>query len=455
MKILFVIYQLDFGDHIAIPFLSAQAKRLGHECELCILKQQDLRDVVVAWKPDMVAFSANIFGFEEILAAHRLARAEHVYISILGGPQATVFSGSFQKSGMDCWVVGEGDEAFADILRAIKAGESYDAVPNVITARGANPVRPLIRDLDSLPFPDRDITLEKTYLAHTPKKTFYASRGCPYSCSYCCNSYFNNLYKGKGPIVRRFSVDRLLDEVAYVGGKYRMDFVKFGDDLFAPRLDDWLIEFCEKYPERIGIPFNVYLRFDTATRPMLKLLKNAGCHSVHLSVDSLSKKVREEVLHRRMKDVDIVTQLRMFSEEGINTWVNFMLAAPESTLEDDLATIEVSRAADVTYPSYSTTVCMEGTMLYDYAQTHGLIPEGYSDDLSGVSAMSDLRCFSEKEKRIRLNIYLLGAVSSKLPTLLRALAVLVIKNTRPNRFFRWIWQKFYIHSIENTIFKLR
>lgn len=56
-----------------------------------------------------------------------------------------------------------------------------------------------------------------------------------------------------------------------------MDFVKFGDDLFAAKTDDWMEEFVEKYSKRIGIPFNCFLRFDTVEDELLKLLKKAGC----------------------------------------------------------------------------------------------------------------------------------------------------------------------------------
>lgn len=454
MKILFVIFQLDFADHIAIPFLSAQAKKRGHDCSLCVLSNQDLTETVEAYRPDVVAFSANVYGFKTLVAAHKAARAVRDYVSILGGPQATFSPETYADSGMDIYVVGEGDETFADLLAALETGAPYDSIANVVTAKGANPVRPLVRDLDSLPFPDRDITLQGTFLADTPKKTFYATRGCPYSCAYCCNDRYHAMYRGKGPIVRRHSVDRLLEEIAYVGKSYRMDFIKFGDDLFAPKLDDWLVEFCEKYPGRIGVPFNIYLRFDTVTRPMLQLLKRAGCYSAHLSVDSLSAFVREDVLNRRMRPVDIVAQLHMFSEEGINTWVNYMLAAPGSTIQDDLETIAVSRAAKVTYASYSTTVCMKGTTLYDYARSHGLIPEGYVDDMTGVSRESDLTCFSEKEKKIRFNIYLLGAIAAKIPQPFHNAVLYCIKKIPPNRFFSFLRRIFYLYSIENTIFKL-
>jgi len=316
-------------------------------------------------------------------------------------------------------------------------------------------VRPLIRNLDELPKPDRDLVLSNSFLKNTAKKTFYATRGCPFNCAYCCNNYYHMLYKGKGPIVRRFSVERLIQEMEEVASKYRMDFIKFGDDCFVVKADAWLEEFAEEYPKRVGVPFNCYLRLDTANDDMLKLLKKAGCFSVHLSVDSTSRHVREAILRRRMRGETIVENLIRIRDYGINTWVNYMLAAPESTLQDDLDTIEMSRKGRVTYPSYSTTVPMKGTDLYNYCVDQKLIePHTYVGDMSGCWEKSSLSCFSETEKNVRYNIYLLGAIIVKLPDLLYKVALRLIKVIPPNKLFKMMRQVFYGYYISNKIFKL-
>ena len=454
MKVLFVIHRLDFADHIAISYLSAIAKRGNHSTYFCSLNDNDLTSAVSEIKPDVVAYSANIVGFAEMLAAHSKAIRVHKFISIMGGPQPTFFPETFMESGMDAYCVGEGEYVFRDFLDKVEKGESFDEVDNLITRTKTNAVRPLISNLDELPEADRDLVLSNSYLKNTPKKTFYTTRGCPFQCAYCCNNYYHQLYRGKGPVVRRFSVGRVIREIEDVKRKYRMDFVKFGDDLFAVKADAWFEEFAEEYPGRIGVPFNCYLRFDTVDDKLLGLLKKAGCYSVHLSVDSTSRHVRESILKRRMRDVDIEGQLRRIGEYGINTWVNYMLAAPESSLQDDLNTIELSRKAGVTYPSYSTTVPMEKTELYEYCREKEIIDTfTYKGDLSGCSEKSTLSCFTEKEKNIRYNIYLLGALIAKFPMPLYRMALTLIKIIPPNRIFKKIRRYFYQYNIENKIFK--
>ena len=455
LKVLFVIKQLDFADHIAIPYLSAMAKQLGWNTDLCILDNTDLSDKIGLYRPDVVAYSANILSFDSMVSSNQAARKKYQFVSIMGGPHPTFSPETFPMSGMDAYCMGEGELAFRDFLMCVEDNRAFDDIRNLITTSRRNDVRNLIEDLDSLPFPDRDITLSGTYLKNTPKKTFYTTRGCPFNCNYCCNNHYKQLYHGKGRLVRRFSVERILKEIEFVQSHYRMDFIKFGDDLFAVNADDWLLEFSEAYSRRIGIPFNCYLRFDRVDPELLRLLKKAGCYSVHLSVDSTSEFVREKVLGRKMRKVDIAKELTLINSFGINTWVNYMLAAPESSLEDDLATIALNKKSKVTYAAYSTTVPMKGTRLYEYCIDRKLIdPESHIGDMNGCTKMSTLNSISDREKKIRYNIFLLGAVIAKLPFPLDRFALMMIKIIPPNRFFIKIREIYYQYFIENKIFNL-
>jgi len=453
MKILFVIQQLDFADHIAISYLSAVAKQRKHSTYFCSLRSHDFRKTVDTIRPDVIAYSANIMGFKELIEANKQAQDIHKCVTILGGPQATFSPETYEDSGIDVFCRGEGELVFEEFLDRLEQDRNYDDVENLITPKGINPVRNLISNLDEMPFPDRDLVLSNSWLKNIPKKTFYTSRGCFFRCNYCCNVHYHELYKNKGTLFRRFSVERIIKEIEYVQERYKMDFVKMGDDLFAMKADDWLKEFSEKYSKRIGKPFNCYLRFDRVDDDILKLLKKAGCYSVNLSVDSLSQHVREKVLNRSMRDVNIEYELKRIKSYDINTFVNFMLATPESTLEDDLNTIEVSRRAKVTYVNYTTTEPMKGTKLYDYCIEHKYIDKDtFVGDMTHMFQKSPLNCFSEKEKNIRYNIYALGCLVSKLSGLSRYFGMWIIKNIPANRFFGFIRRCVYNYHIENKIF---
>jgi len=455
MKVLFVIDQLDYADHIAIAYLSAVAKELGHTTHLCVVKDNVVWGNMYFVRPDIIAYSANIWSIKSLCKLNNQAKKLLDFVSIMGGPEVTVSPETFIDSGMDAYCVGEGEAAFADFLTAVNNGTSFDDIPNLITKNKTNPVRPTIKDLDILPAADRDLTIGNSCLKDVAKKTFYTTRGCPYRCNYCCNNIYQDLYKGKGPWVRRFSVETIIQEMEAVKSKYRMDFVKIGDDLFATKVDNWLTEFAYQYKERIGVPFNCYLRFDRVSDDLLYLLKRAGCYSVHLSVDSTNPYLRETILNRNMKPVNIVNSLKKIKSYGIHTWVNFMTNIPESTIQDDLNAIEVCRQADVTYPSYGTVDPMKGTELYRYCADKGYIdPNTHIGDMQGLFEPSKLLCFSQKEKDIGYNIYLLGSIVPKLPWPLYKLGIWLIKHIRPNKLFTWIHDKYYNYSISKTIFKL-
>ena len=243
------------------------------------------------------------------------------------------------------------------------------------------------------------------------------------------------------------NIGLMCKEIKDVKSKYRTDFIKFGDDIFILKADDWLKEFADKYPKQIALPFNCSLRFDVVTEPILKLLKKAGCYSVHLAVDSTSEHVRENILHRHMnRHIDIVEKLNMARKFGINTWVNYMLAAPGSSLQDDIDTIHLNKAGRVSCPAYTTAVPMIGTDLYDYCRNKNIISEPY--DMTGWFKKSILSCFSNKEKNIRYNILLLGAFVSKLPSPLDKMGIVIIKKTPPNilyKFIHWCMYRYFYH----------
>jgi hypothetical protein len=115
----------------------------------------------------------------------------------------------------------------------------------------------------------------------------------------------------------------------------------------------------------------------------------------------------------------------------------------------------MGHAGKATYIPYTTTVPMKGTRLHDYSISNGLIAPNYVGDLSDCSKRSPYTCFTEKDKDIRYNIFLVGTIISKFPWPLRQLATWGIQHVKPNRFFEWIKRTHYKYMIETKIFKLR
>ena len=146
MKILFVLHDLGFADHVSVAHLSAIAKQLGHETSFSLLG--DFTEALERVEPDIVAYSVNLMGYKSIVEANTRERSKRSFISIMGGPQPTFSPETFSQSGMDAYCVGEGDYAFRDFLLNI---DNFHSVDNLITRLGKNKVRPLISDLGELP----------------------------------------------------------------------------------------------------------------------------------------------------------------------------------------------------------------------------------------------------------------------------------------------------------------
>ena len=454
MNILFIVKMIEYGDYLPVCYLSAVAKHLGHKTALCILDDHDVYEMVERIRPDILAYSSNVLGHDQMVRINKELKLKYDFISIMGGPHPTYMPELFESSSMDVFCIGEGELVFQEFLERIEKGESFDDVKNLITVKGRNEIRPLA-DLSTLYPPDRSITLDNSNLKNTSKKSFFTSRGCPFSCAYCCNDFFKQIYKGKGKVFRRFSVDQIIAEMKSVKASYKMEFVKLGDDLFALKVDKWLEDFLSRYKKEIGLSFNCYLRLDCVNEELLSLLRKSGCYSVHLSVDSISEHVREHVLNRKWKKVDVEEKIKLIHSFGINTWVNFMVAAPESTVDDDLGVVYMAKRTNISYVSTSTTIPLKNTSLWHYCVEKGYINKDYEGQMDQCAGKSPLNCFSRREKDIRYNVFCLANVVSHWPTPFFQLGMLLIRYAPSNRLFKMMRDWGYRYALKTKIFKIQ
>jgi radical SAM superfamily enzyme YgiQ (UPF0313 family) len=117
-------------------------------------------------------------------------------------------------------------------------------------------------------------------------------RGCPFSCSFCIESYYQDTF-GKKDSLRRRSVALVIEELVQAKKKHGVEAVMFYDDVFTvhPR---WLREFAPRYKAEVGLPFWCYT-YPRTTRPEdMRLLKDAGLASVTMGLQSGSEKVLRE-----------------------------------------------------------------------------------------------------------------------------------------------------------------
>lgn len=357
MKILFVMVKEDYIDPMNIELLSALAKREGHETYLNVLEHNNLQSDVRTIRPDVVAYSAKTGESNVMYKVNKWVKSElgDSVVTVMGGPHATFnhtrmrlyeedlrFDNSaaalpVEDTQLDVLAIGECDETWPWMLRNLSLGglPGIDDIPNTVTKRnrrsdGKVTLKDRTNYLDDLPFLDRELVYEKTRLKDFGMRSFMASRGCPFICTYCFNVKFNQVYRGKGKTVNRYSVDRMLDELEDMVRRHPTQFIKFYDDVFTFRSDEWLHHFAKEYPRRIGLPFHCLTRADLVRRDpkIIDLLKEAGIQSISMSIESGNPFLREHVLKRGMSEDDISIAFDLCHKNKINTFSNTILAIP-------------------------------------------------------------------------------------------------------------------------------
>jgi radical SAM superfamily enzyme YgiQ (UPF0313 family) len=420
---MFVTKGEEYFPPMGIMQIAAIAEERGHSVSVGVLSKEDVHDRIDKEHPDVVAYSGSTGEHKLYFKFNREVRRRLPgIISIMGGPHATFFpEKTIEDAQLDAVCIGEGDYAFPDFLDRVQS-RNFKGLDNIMVSPDSRPnLRPLIQDLDSLPLPDRSIFYDSGESGDNPIKHFFVSRGCPGACTYCFNTQFRRMYPGQR-YIRKRSVGRVLEEIARVREKWPLKYIKFYDDVFTLKADEWLEEFSKKYPREVGLPFFCLVRADNVSQEVANLLKSAGCRAVSMSIESASERIRKEILNRHMSNEEIKRAYSLFGERGISIQSNNILALPTSTIYDDIATLDFNIECG---PGQNTNVIGEfgtahpypGTELGRYCKEHGIYdPDaGFRDLHLSYQDSSPLNCFSEREKRMQRNLTMLGTVAVKFP----------------------------------------
>ncbi|MCX6340308.1 MAG: radical SAM protein [Candidatus Aureabacteria bacterium] len=375
MKILFIYKIESFIAPLGPMVISAIARKAGHETFLCDMRKEDPLARTEALNPDIVAYSSSTGESKHYLRLNvRIKERFPELFTIMGGPHPTFFPRSVMESTLDAVCVGEGEGAFRDLLNAISAGKAIAGIPNVVSKGETEPssVRDLVADLDSLPLPDYPLFYDATPMGRYPLKSFMAGRGCPYRCTYCFNASWRALYRGKGNYLRRHSVGYVIEDILAVRSRWPLSCVKFYDDIFCYKADAWLDEFSREYRDRLGIPFFILTRADLLTEEMAKLLKHAGCRTISMSIEAGNPDIRNNVLGRNMTDGQILDAYRLCEKYGIYTFTNCIVGLPESTIEKDVESVDLSIKAKATWAEFPIFFPYPGTKLGDRVISMGM-----------------------------------------------------------------------------------
>ena len=410
MKVTFVFPQIIVWEspryYSGIASLSAVLKRAGHDVSLLHYTkpviEQKLAAAISKESPDIIGFSCNTHMFRYVKKWAPWIKKHFDIPIICGGVHPSIEPQDvINTQGVDMICIGEGEEAMVELCSKYENGEDITSILSLWIKQGdtviRNPVRPLIENLDTLPFEDRELfDYEKLYASLNYTADVIASRGCPYNCSYCCNSAMRKVYPNKEKYVRFRSVDKVIEEIRRIIIRYPFTkFIRFFDDILLLN-KAWFKEFAEKYKNEIGLPFSCQCRADLIDKEAVELLKGAGCFMARFGVESGNDFMRNEVLNRHLTKEQMINAFNLCREKRIQTRADIMLGAPFENLYSIQDTVKLSARIHSNIIFHTIFYPYPGTKLYEICRDMGFLTEKRFDSLLEGSVISQDTITSEQ-----------------------------------------------------------
>lgn len=341
------------SENLAIEYFSKILKKEGHQVSLTIdhqlfdsfnLKNNFLKNLfnikdilvnqVIKSKPDLVGFSIFTGEYQWALDfASRIKKRNPNIPIIFGGIHPTVVPEVvIKEKNVDIVCVGEGEQALLELSKSIDRKRKNYRILNLWFKKNGkiikNGLRSLLKNLDDLPFPDKDI-----YYAKAPPfiKNYYlimATRGCPYQCTYCANNAKVKVYAGKGKYVRMRSVTNVLKELKWAKKRYPgIKKIALPDDIL-PLNKEWMKEFINRYKKEINLPFLCYAHPRNMDLEMASLLKRGGCFWLNMGLQTASEKNRKKLLKRVESNDEVKQAVKNCHKVGLKFSLDHIFGIP-------------------------------------------------------------------------------------------------------------------------------
>lgn len=371
-----------------IASISAVLKESGHHPEILHMtvpmEDEGFIKEISARSPDIIGFVTMTREYPQVKRYAEICKNALPDVPVISGsyhptalPRETI-----NTEGIDIICVGEGEYPMLELANRLAGGNRFDDIKSLWVKDGKevimNPVRPLIEDIDTLPLPDFELFDFKNFQASKIKTAIVIlSRGCPYSCTYCSNKKFRDVYPNKNRYSRFHSPEYSIEYLKKLRTVYpEVEYLNFRDDIL-PWKENWLEKFVKMYKKDINLPFMCNYRANYVSDEIIRMLKSAGCYQIFFGVESGNDYIRNEILKRHMKRGEIINAFEACRKEGIRTVAYNMVGIPFEDKKKVLDTIKlnVEIKADISLsPIYYP---YPDTKLYEIARDQGFVPENY------------------------------------------------------------------------------
>lgn len=406
-KPLEVLERVQFG----ISYISSVLKGEGHRTRLAVLCDETVEDVdghIEEFAPGLVCFTSVFTEYHIIRkVAARVKERFPALFTLLGGPHATLKPEECLEEGLfDAVCVGEGEYAALELAEQLAAGKSPSGIPNLLIRQPGggverNAPRPFLEDLDSLPFPDREMWLPWVENP-TSRPSILVGRGCPFNCTYCCNHALRR--SAPGTYVRLRSPRGVVEELTAMKaaeptfGEAYLEVETMGVNR------EWALELCDALRGfnaglEAPITFGANLRVTPGAEYdwLFAAMARANFRFVNIGLESGSERIRREVLKRRYSNQDIERTVDAARRHGLQVGFYNLIGLPGETPRDFRETIRVNRACQPDWFMLAVFYPYPGTELYDTCVRMGLM-EGPADPyLERRTPVLDLPGFTKRQ----------------------------------------------------------
>ncbi len=371
----------------------------------------EFAEAVAKEAPHLVVMECSTPSIEyDLQTAKALKEKDRDTFVVLVGSHATFFHGEILEANpeVDAICRGEFELTVKELAQTLAHDDDLSKVLGLSHRQGdqiqANPDRPLLEDLDSLPFPAWHIVRcegyhSAVYSGHRTM-TMVSSRGCPAHCTYCL--WPETLYGHK---FRARSAANVVEEMGRLVWDYGVDEIYFDDDCLT--LDKGrMLEICRLVQERgVRVNWIAQSRVDTVDEEMLVAMKKAGCHYIYFGVESGSPKMlklmRKGISLSRTKETFAICR-----RLGIKAQAFFLFGIPGEDQETIRQTIEFAKELDPDSVQFAVAIPHPGTQLYEECQRNDWLVYDSWADFASKNALIETEGLSREEvERARVRAY--------------------------------------------------
>ena len=370
-------------------------------------------DLIRKLQPAFYAVSFTSFSARKTYELLRTIKTLFPWLKVIcGGPHAMQCSEQIlRQSNADVCVIGEGEVTLAELVKsASRLPEALESIQGIAFLKNGRyhrtENRPLITDVNTIPFPARDLVNDSefagvSYSKGKPNTEMIITRGCPLRCVFCANPVFR---LKNGPLFRSRSPENIAAEVEELYALGYREIFLHSDELNVDL--NWSIDVCKALAElqHRDLYFQTNLRVIPMSEEFVSWLKRANFWFVRIGFESASDRVLTGI-KKKMSLAKTERACHLLSKQGIKVFGYFMLFnwweedghLQHETKDEVRATINLAyklwRQKKLHYCSWTVTTPVPGAEFYDLALKHGLIDEDFFPDdtwpaykyLSGVS----------------------------------------------------------------------